>query len=59
MEISGLSEGVGEMGEEVVVELSQEEVAGLVGEVPDRRVVLAGVVVLLLVCGAFVVGVLC
>ncbi|WJV46634.1 hypothetical protein [Streptomyces flavofungini] len=50
---------MGEAGEEEVVELSQEEREGLVGEVSDRRVVLTGVVVLLVACGAFAIGVLC
>ncbi|WP_240044713.1 hypothetical protein [Streptomyces alboflavus] len=39
---------------EPVVELTEEEKAGLVGEVPDRRVVAVGAV-LLVICAAFVV----
>lgn len=45
MEIPGLSEDV--------VELSEEEKARLVGEVPDRRVVWVGVVLLVICAGFF------
>lgn len=38
---------------EPVVELTEEEKAQLVGEVPDRRVVVTGAV-LLVICAAFV-----
>lgn len=45
VEIPGLSEDV--------VELSEEEKARLVGEVPDRRVVWVGVVLLVICAGFF------